>query len=59
MRTKFLLENLKGGNHTKDIDVDGRIILKCILARVTIFLVLQTKTFPYMRRKVGHNAVHV
>jgi hypothetical protein len=29
MRTIFSLENLKGRDHSEDLDVDGRIILKC------------------------------
>jgi hypothetical protein len=33
MRTKFWLENLKGAGHSKDISVDGRIILKWILGK--------------------------
>jgi hypothetical protein len=31
MHTVFLLENLKGKGHSKDIVVDGRAILKWIL----------------------------
>jgi hypothetical protein len=29
MRTKFWLENLKRTDHSEDLGVDGRIILKC------------------------------
>jgi hypothetical protein len=35
--TKFLPENLKGRGHIEDLDVDRRIILKCILNRVGVF----------------------
>jgi hypothetical protein len=31
MRSKFWFENVKGSDHTGDLDVEGRIILKWIL----------------------------
>jgi len=31
MHTKFWLENLEGGDRLKDLGVDGKIILECIL----------------------------
>jgi hypothetical protein len=31
MHTKFWSQNLKGRDHVEDLDVDGRIILQCIL----------------------------
>jgi hypothetical protein len=33
MRTKFWLEILKGRDHSEDLDVDERIILKWILGK--------------------------
>jgi hypothetical protein len=30
---KILVESLKGRDHSKDLGVDGRIILKCILGK--------------------------
>jgi len=33
MRIKCPSENLKGGNHSEDLDVDGRIISELILKR--------------------------
>jgi hypothetical protein len=33
MHTVFWLENLKGRDHTEDLSVDGRIILKRILQK--------------------------
>jgi hypothetical protein len=33
MLTKFWLESLKGRDHSEDLDVDGSIILKCILRK--------------------------
>jgi hypothetical protein len=32
--TKFLSENPKGRDHSEDLGVDGRSILKCILGKV-------------------------
>jgi hypothetical protein len=29
----FWLESLKGRDHTEDLDIDGGIILKCILSK--------------------------
>jgi hypothetical protein len=29
----FLSESLKGGDHLEDLDVDGRVILECILGK--------------------------
>jgi hypothetical protein len=31
--TKFLLESLRGRDHSKDVDVDGSILLKWILGK--------------------------
>jgi len=33
MHTKFWSENLKGKNHLEDLDVEGRIILKCVIRK--------------------------
>jgi hypothetical protein len=33
MHTVFWLENLKGRDHSEDIEVDGRIILEWILGK--------------------------
>jgi hypothetical protein len=33
MRIRFWLENLKGIDHLKDLGVDGKIILECILGK--------------------------
>jgi hypothetical protein len=33
VRTKFLSENLKGRDHSKDIDVNGVVILECTLKK--------------------------
>jgi len=33
MRTVFRLENLKGKDHSDDLDVDGKTILECILGK--------------------------
>jgi hypothetical protein len=35
MHTKFLSRSLKRRHNLRDLDVDDRIILKCILNRVT------------------------
>jgi hypothetical protein len=31
MCTKFILESQKGRDHFKDLGIDGRVILKCVL----------------------------
>jgi hypothetical protein len=31
MHTKFYSENMKGRDHSGDLEVDGNIIIKCIL----------------------------
>jgi hypothetical protein len=31
MLTKFWVERLKGGDHSEQLGVDGRIMFKCIL----------------------------
>jgi hypothetical protein len=33
MYTKFWMESLKGRDHSEDLSVDGRIILKWVLGR--------------------------
>jgi len=33
MHTKFLSENLNGGDHLEDLDVDGKTILEWILGK--------------------------
>jgi hypothetical protein len=33
MHTKFLLENLKGTDHSEDLGINGRIISECILGK--------------------------
>jgi hypothetical protein len=33
MHTKFWSENLKGKDHSEDLDVDGKIILEWILGK--------------------------
>jgi hypothetical protein len=33
MHTKFWSENLKGRNQSEDLDVNGMVILKCILEK--------------------------
>jgi hypothetical protein len=33
MHTKFWSENLKGRDHEENLNVDGRIILECILGK--------------------------
>jgi hypothetical protein len=33
MHTKLWLENVKGRAHSEHLDIDGRIILECILGR--------------------------
>jgi hypothetical protein len=33
MYTIFLLENLKGRDHSEDLGVNGRIIFECILGK--------------------------
>jgi len=33
MRTKFLLENLKGRNHSEDLGVDRKAVLEWILEK--------------------------
>jgi hypothetical protein len=33
MHTKFLSENLKGGDQAEDLSVDGKIILEWILGK--------------------------
>jgi len=49
MHTKFWLENLKGRDHSEDLDVDGRVILQWILQKYggklwTGFMWLKIKT---------------
>jgi hypothetical protein len=34
MHTKFWLKNLKEGDHIEDLGIDGRVILKWILAKL-------------------------
>jgi hypothetical protein len=36
MRTTFLFENLTGRDHSEDLGIDGRVILKCILAKYVL-----------------------
>jgi hypothetical protein len=39
MPTIFLLENLKGRDHSEDLGVDGRTVLECISTMVwTVFM---------------------
>jgi hypothetical protein len=33
MHTRFLLENLKGKDHSEDIGIDGKVILEWILGK--------------------------
>jgi hypothetical protein len=33
MHTKFLSESLKGRDHAEDLEVDGKILLQCILGK--------------------------
>jgi hypothetical protein len=35
MRTNFLLENLNGRDHSEDLGIDGKIILKLILRKLS------------------------
>jgi hypothetical protein len=42
MRTKFLLESLKERDHSEDLGVDWRIILKCNLALIILEVVYWT-----------------
>jgi hypothetical protein len=49
MRTKFWLESLQGRDHSKDLGVYGRIILKWILGKEMLrvyngFIWLRTET---------------
>jgi hypothetical protein len=34
--TIFLLENLKGRDHSEDLGVDGRITLECIFEKLNV-----------------------
>jgi hypothetical protein len=34
MRAKVWLESLKGRDHSKDLSVDGQVILKCIFRKL-------------------------
>jgi hypothetical protein len=34
---KILVENLKGRDYLKDLNIDGRIVLECILGRMDSF----------------------
>jgi hypothetical protein len=33
MHTIFLLQNLKGIDHSEDLGIDGKVILECVLEK--------------------------